>query len=83
MNQKLKLELGKLDNVQLQEVSQYILNLRTINGNTGLTVGAKVWVIYRDGSKHKGVVTKINPKKAIVKMNGMLYRVHKAMLELR
>ena len=82
MNNTLKTELGKLSNTELQDVASYIMGLRTLNGGQGLSVGSKVWVVQKT-KRTAGVVTKINPKKAIVKINGQLYRVHKAMLELR
>jgi hypothetical protein len=46
-----------------------------------MSVGSKVWVVQKT-KKTEGVITKMNPKKALVKMSGMIYRVPFSMLEL-
>jgi hypothetical protein len=51
-------------------------------GKTTLSVGDKVWMVQKT-KKTPGVITKMNIKKAIVEMSGMLYRVPFGMLELR
>jgi len=83
MTKTFKNQLNKMSNSELQDVANYVMSLRISNGRNAITVGSKVWVIYKDGTKHAGVVTKKNIKKAIVKMSGMLYRVHMAMIEPR
>jgi len=83
MTKTFKNQLNKMTNTELQDVANYVMSLRISNGRNAITVGSKVWVIYKDGQKVPGVVTKVNIKKAIVKMSGMLYRVHMAMLEPR
>ena len=83
MTKTFKNQLNKMSNSELQDVANYVLSLRISNGRNAITVGSKVWVIYRDGHKVEGVVTKVMRKKALVKMSGMTYRVHMAMLEPR
>ena len=46
-----------------------------------MSVGSKVYVVQKT-KKTAGVITKMNPKKALVKMSGMIYRVPYTMLEL-
>jgi FKBP-type peptidyl-prolyl cis-trans isomerase 2 len=50
-------------------------------GKSTLGVGSKVWVVQKT-KRTAGVITKMNIKKAIVDMNGMLYNVPFSMLEL-
>jgi hypothetical protein len=83
MTKTFKNQLNKMTNTELQDVSNYVMSLRISNGRNAITEGSKVWVLYRDGHKVDGVVTKVMRKKALVRMSGMIYRVHMAMLEPR
>jgi FKBP-type peptidyl-prolyl cis-trans isomerase 2 len=50
-------------------------------GKSSLNVGDNVFVVQKT-KRTPGVITKMNIKKAIVDMNGMLYNVPFSMLEL-
>jgi len=79
----IKTEIMKVSTLsELNELSALINNQKTMLGKTTLSVGDKVWMVQKT-KKTPGVITKMNIKKAIVEMNGMLYRVPFGMLELR
>jgi len=79
----IKTEIMKVSTLsELNELSALINHQKTMLGKTTLSVGDKVWMVQKT-KKTPGVITKMNIKKAIVDMNGMLYRVPFAMLELR
>ena len=76
--------LKEISNLQLDELmllQQYITDTRVDKGRNTMSVGSKVWVVQKT-KKTEGVITKMNPKKALVKMSGMIYRVPFSMLEL-
>jgi len=78
----LKKELRKLDNLsELNELSSFISECKTMLGKSVLSVGSKVNVVQKT-KKTLGVITKMNIKKAVVDMNGILYNVPFSMLEL-
>ena len=78
----IKNEIRKLSSLsELNELSTFISECKTMLGKSTLVVGSKVWVVQKT-KKTAGVITKMNIKKALVDMNGMTYRVPFAMLEL-
>ena len=78
----IKNEIRKLDSLSdLNELSAFISDCKTMLGKSSLGVGSKVWVVQKT-KRTAGVITKMNIKKAIVDMNGMLYNVPFSMLEL-
>ena len=78
----IKNEIRKLSSLsELNDLSSFINDCKTMLGKSSLCVGAKVFVVQRT-KKTPGVITKMNIKKAIVDMNGRLYNVPFAMLEL-
>ena len=78
----LKKELRKLDSLsELNDLSVFINECKTMLGKSTLCVGSKVNVVQKT-KKTPGVITKMKVKKAIVDMNGMSYNVPLAMLEL-
>jgi|TARA_B100001079_G_scaffold17588_1_gene14037 hypothetical protein len=78
----LKNEIRKLSSLsELNELSSFISDCKTMLGKSALSVGSKVNVVQKT-KKTPGVITKMNIKKAIVDMNGMLYNVPFSMLEL-
>jgi len=81
IKQSLLKQIGKLDLTELTLLQQYITDTRVDKGRTTMSVGSKVWVVQKT-KKTEGVITKMNPKKALVKMSGMVYRVPYSMLEL-
>ena len=79
----IKTEIMKVSTLsELNELSALINHQKTMLGKTTLSVGDKVWMVQKT-KKTPGVITKMNIKKAIVDMNGMLYSVPFGMLELR
>jgi hypothetical protein len=81
IKQSLLKEIGKLELDEMILLQQYILDKRAEKGRGIMSVGSKVWVVQKT-KKTAGVITKMNPKKALVNMNGMTYRVPFTMLEL-
>jgi len=78
----LKNEIRKLSSLsELNELSTFINDCKTMLGKSTLVVGSKVWVVQKT-KRTAGVITKMNIKKALVDMNGMTYRVPFSMLEL-
>ena len=78
----IKNEIRKLDSLsELNELSTFISECKTMLGKSTLVVGSKVWVVQKT-KRTAGVITKMNIKKALVDMNGMTYRVPFSMLEL-
>ena len=78
----LKNEIRKLSSLsELNELTSFISDCKTMLGKSTLVVGSKVWVVQKT-KKTAGVITKMNIKKALVDMNGMIYRVPFSMLEL-
>ena len=78
----IKNKIRKLDSLtELNELSTFISECKTMLGKSTLVVGSKVWVVQKT-KKTAGIITKMNIKKALVDMNGMIYRVPFSMLEL-
>ena len=78
----IKNELRKLDSLsELNDLSVFINDCKTMLGKSALSVGSNVFVVQKT-KKTPGVITKMNIKKAIVDMNGMSYNVPFSMLEL-
>ena len=63
-------------------LNDFVMDTRTKLGRNTLSVGSKVWVVQKS-KRTEGVITKMNVKKALVEMNGMLYNVPFSMLESR
>ena len=66
---------------ELNELTSFISEMKTMLGKTSISVGDKVWVVQKT-KKTAGVVKKMNIKKAVVDMNGFSFRVPFSMLEL-
>ena len=78
----IKLEISKLKSLsELNEISSFVNECKTLLGKAALSVGANVFVVQKT-KKTPGVITKMNIKKAIVEMSGMSYNVPFSMLEL-
>ena len=78
----IKLEISKLKSLsELNEISSFVNECKTLLGKVALSVGASVFVVQKT-KKTPGVIKKMNVKKAIVEMNGMSYSVPFSMLEL-
>ena len=71
---------------ELNELTSFINECKTMLGKTSIKVGDKVWVVQKT-KKTAGVVKKMNIKKALVDMKGSrgfttTYNVPFSMLEL-
>ena len=78
----IKNEIRKLSSLsELNELSTFIRDCKTMLGKSALSVGSKVNVVQKT-KKTSGVITKMMVKKALVDMKGRIYRVPFAMLEL-
>jgi hypothetical protein len=78
----IKNEIRKLDSLsELNELSRFISDCKTMLGKASLSVGSDVFVVQKT-KRTPGVITKMNIKKAIVDMSGRLYNVPFSMLEL-
>ena len=78
----LKNEIRKLSSLsELNELTSFISDCKTMLGKSTLGVGSDVFVVQKT-KRTPGVITKMNIKKAIVDMSGRLYNVPFSMLEL-
>jgi hypothetical protein len=78
----IKNEIRKLSSLsELNDLSAFISDCKTMLGKSVLSVGSKVNVVQKT-KKTLGIITKMNIKKAVVDMNGILYNVPFSMLEL-
>ena len=78
----IKNEIRKLSSLsELNDLSSFISECKTLLGKSTLGVGSKVWVVQKT-KKTEGIVTKMNIKKALVDMRGRIYSVPFSMLEL-
>ena len=75
-----KTEIQKMNLTQLNELSEFISDMKVIVGKATLSVGQKVFVVQKT-KKTPGVITKINQSKCLVDMSGKVYRVPMSMLE--
>ena len=74
IKQSLLKEIKGLELDELMLLSNYIMDVRSDKGRNTMSVGSEVYVVQKT-KRTKGVITKMNPKKALVKMSGMIYRV--------
>ena len=83
LNQSLLNQISSIDNLDdLMYLNDFVMNTREKLGRNTLSVGSKVWVVQKT-KRTEGVITKMNRKKALVEMNGMLYNVPFSMMESR
>ena len=83
LNQSLLNQISSIDNLDdLMYLNDFVMDTRTKLGRNTLSVGSKVWVVQKS-KRIEGVITKMNVKKALVEMNGMLYNVPFSMMESR
>ena len=75
-----KTEIQKMNLAQLNELSEFIFDMKVMVGKATLSVGQKVFVVQKT-KKTPGVITKINQTKCLVDMSGRSYRVPMSMLE--
>jgi hypothetical protein len=75
-----KTEIQKMNLAELNDLSDFISQMKVIVGKATLSVGQKVFVVQKT-KKTPGVITKINQTKCLVDMSGRSYRVPMSMLE--
>ena len=75
-----KTEIQKMNLAQLNELSEFISDMKVIVGKATLSVGQKVFVVQKT-KKTPGIITKINQTKFLVDMSGRSYRVPMSTLE--
>ena len=75
-----KTEIQKMNLAQLNELSEFISDMKVMVGKATLSVGQKVFVVQKT-KKTPGTITKINQTKCVVDMLGRSYRVPMSMLE--
>ena len=79
---QIKNDIRKLNSLsELNDLSAFINDCKTMLGKVALSVGSNVFVVQKT-KKTPGVITKMMVKKALVDMKGRTYRVPFAMLEL-
>ena len=79
---QIKNDIRKLNSLsELNDLSAFINECKTMLGKSTLSVGDNVFVVQKT-KRTPGVITKMKVKKAIVDMSGMSYNVPLAMLEL-
>ena len=78
----LKLKISKLDSLSdLNELSEFINDVKTMLSKTTMKVGDKVFVVQKT-KRTPGIISKMNLKRALVEMRGRMYNVPFGMLEL-
>ncbi len=75
-----KTQIQKMNLSQLNELSQFIREVKVMNAKASITVGQKVYVVQKT-KRQLGVVEKINQTKCLVNLSGTVYRVPMSMLE--
>ena len=83
MNTSMKKKIMAMSLSDLNALSDFISEVKVLNGKATLKVGMKVFVVQKT-KKTPGVITKINQKKCLVKMDGAIgtiYQVPFQMLE--
>ena len=75
-----KTEIHKMNRAQLNDLSEFISQMKVMVGKATLSVGQKVFVVQKT-KKTPGTITKINQTKCVVDMLGRSYRVPMSMLE--
>ena len=79
----IKNEIRKLSSLsELNDLSSFISECKTMLGKSTLGVGSKVWCVQKT-KKTPGVIKKIMQSRCLVKMRDMTYRVPMSMLELK
>ena len=75
-----KTEIQKMNLAELNDLSDFISQMKVMVGKATLSVGQKVFVVQKT-KKTPGTITKINQTKCVVDMLGRSYRVPMSMLE--
>lgn len=80
ISNNMRKEISNMNLAQLNDLMDFIRDVKVMNAKTSLSVGDRVCVVQK--TKHTfGTIIKIKLKKAIVEMNGTRYNVPLSMLE--
>jgi|TARA_R110002153_G_scaffold219927_3_gene372409 hypothetical protein len=78
---KQAIQRGGFTNSELQTVINFTRSTMELQTKSSINVGDDVWVVQKT-KRTPGVVTKVNIKRAIVKMQGTSYNVPLNMIEV-
>ena len=78
----IKQELINFKIAELNELADFINDLKLVKAKAMLKVGQTVWVVQKT-KRTPGTITKVNKTKCLVEMNNMLYNVPMTMIERR
>ena len=81
MNTSMKKEIMAMSLSDLNALSDFISEVKVLNGKATLKVGMKVFVVQKT-KKTPGVITKINQKKCLVKMDGAIGTIYQVPFQL-
>ena len=76
----MKKEIMNLNLSELNDLMEFIQDVKVMNAKTSLNVGDTVYVVQKT-KKTLGTILKIKIKKALVEMQGTRYNVPLSMLE--
>lgn len=82
MSPNFKKEVMSMSLTELNNLSEFVRDVKVMNAKASLVEGAKVWVVQKT-KKTEGVVTKVKRTKCLVDMRGRSYSVPMSMLEVR
>ncbi len=80
MMKELRKEIMSMNLSELNDLGDFIRDVKVMNAKSTLKVGMEVYVVQKT-KRELGVITKINIKKAIVRMRNRSYSVPMSMLE--
>ena len=80
MMKELRKEIMSMNLSELNDLGDFIRDVKVINAKSTLKVGMDVYVVQKT-KRELGTITKINIKKAIVQIGSRSYRVPMSMLE--
>ena len=78
----IKQELINFKIAELNELAEFINDLKLVKSKAMLKVGQTVWVVQKT-KRTPVTITKVNKTKCLVEMNNMLYNVPMTMIESR
>jgi len=80
MMKELRKEIMSMNLSELNDLGDFIRDVKVMNAKSTLKVGMEVYVVQKT-KRELGIITKINIKKAIVRMRNRSYSVPMSMLE--
>ena len=80
MMKEIRKEIMNMNLSELNDLGDFIRDVKVMNAKSTLKVGMDVYVVQKT-KRELGTITKINIKKAIVKLGSRSYRVPLSMLE--